>query len=804
MSESLEEEVLREFLVESSENLSRMDQEMFALEQSPDDPSLLGSIFRTIHTVKGTCGFFGFSRLEKIAHSMEDILHAVRSGRLALDRPTADAILQGLNALKTILASIEAGAGEGAANDEDLLHTLQKIRDRTVPSEAASEASAQIEEPLPTQDAVKQDAAQHDEAQRDPVQNEIVEDQSAILPAAASAYHVAELTSAAPVPAAVLDETSHTPQFSDAPAVSRPKTAAESSIRIDVDVVDRLMNLVGELVLTRNQLLQYNLGHEELAKEDDPLNGISQKLNLITSELQTSVMKARMQPVSTITNTLPRVVRNLAGELAKRVSFHIDGAETELDRTVLEAIKEPLVHLIRNSCDHGIELPEVRLQHGKPAEGTITMRACHEGGNVVIEIVDDGAGIDTNRIREKAVERGLISTEQAAHLSERNAVALMFLPGFSTARQITNISGRGVGLDVVKISIERVGGTIDLTSRPGKGTAVRVTIPLTLAIIPGLVVWTGGECFILPQVHVHELIWLDADAAQRSIEHVHTTRVYRQRDKLLPLAELSDLLRIKAVRPSGEISIAVLQVEGQRFGLIVDSVGDSEEIVVKPLGPLFQGLNCYSGATIMGDGTLAMILDVNGLGARSGIFTSSAHAALPAVEEDARDSAGDNSASLLIVSAKGSERIALPLSSVARLEQLPRSSVEFAGGRPVVQYRDEILPLVSLNELLGGESSGDAELLDVVVCRHGGQQIGLVVDEVVDTIEESVRIVQAAEGRDYLLGSAVIGGRITGILDLQATAAYVVPTAAAASVTRLHAALGAGVMSASEAEVTVQ
>lgn len=477
-------------------------------------------------------------------------------------------------------------------------------------------------------------------------------------------------------------------------------------------------------------------------------------------------MKTRMQPIGVVWNKLPRVVRDMAVSLGKQIRLEMDGTETELDRTIIEAIKDPLVHLVRNSCDHGIESSEVRQRAGKPAEGKLTLRAYHEGGQVNIEIGDDGAGVDADRVKRKAIEKGLLRPEQAEKLSEREAMNLIFQPGFSTAQTITKVSGRGVGMDVVKASIEKIGGTVDVFSRPGEGATVKLKIPLTLAIIPGLVVNSGGERFVIPQVSLLELIRLEGDSRDKHIEHVHGTAVYRRRGTLLPIAYLNEVLGLKPAERGEAVSMVVLQAEDRQFGLVVDGINDTQEIVVKPLGKQLKGLTIYAGATIMGDGRVALILDVLGIGQCSGVLAESREQTRSATER--KGQAATDQQRLLLFRAGAFERIAVPLSLVARLEEFPRSLIEYAGGRQVVQYRNHILPLVSLREVLEPgtrerEQAGDP--VQVIVFNDGGRSIGVVVDQILDVAEEEVTV-RRSSNRKGLIGSAVVGKRITDFLDL--------------------------------------
>ena len=706
-----DEDVIREFLVESHENLSRLDRELIELEKRPKDGQLLASIFRTIHTIKGTCGFFGFSTLEKITHQAENLLSQLRDGQRDVNPSVVTLILDTVDATRKVLASIEANEGEGPDRFETLIERLR----------SAVESQPGLE--------------------------------GGLAPGAASAP-----------PAASPDDSMPTERPEGAKPeedAGKSSAVADSNIRVGVVLLDKLMDLVGELVLTRNQILQFNT-----EREDAALNATSQRLNLITTELQEGVMKTRMQPIGTVWNKLPRVVRDMAVALGKQIRLEMDGTETELDRTIIEAIKDPLVHLVRNSCDHGIEPPEVRQRAGKAQQGALTLRAYHEGGQVNIEIADDGAGIDVLRVRQKAVERGLLTPEQAQKLSDREALNLIFQPGFSTAHVVTNVSGRGVGMDVVKSNIEKIGGVVDVFSRSGEGTTVKLKIPLTLAIIPGLVVTSGADLFVIPQVSLLELIRMEGDSSQKHIEYVHGTPVYRRRGSLLPIAYLNQVLGLQSAERAETMNIVVLQAEDRQFGLVVDGISDTQEIVVKPLGKQLKGLTVYAGATIMGDGRVALILDVLGIGQRSGVLAESREQTRAAAAQKTQSVAEQQR--LLLFRAGSFERLAVPLSLVARLEEFRRSSIEHAGGCQVVQYRNRILPLVALRTLLEpGASDPDqtADPVQVIVFNDGDRSVGVVVDQILDVAEEAVTVRQKT-GRKGLLGSAVVGKHVADFLDL--------------------------------------
>lgn len=477
-------------------------------------------------------------------------------------------------------------------------------------------------------------------------------------------------------------------------------------------------------------------------------------------------MKTRMQPIGVVWNKLPRVVRDMSMTLGKQIQLQMDGAETELDRTIIEAIKDPLMHVIRNSCDHGIEIPEVRIRAGKPPQGVLTLRAYHEGGQVNIEISDDGAGIDVSRLKRQALDNGLLRPEQVEKLNDREALTLIFLPGFSTAKTVTNFSGRGVGMDVVKSHIEKIGGVVDVFSRLGEGATVKIRIPLTLAIIPGLVITSGGERFVIPQVSLLELIRLESDQSAKHIEYVHDTPVYRRRGSLLPIAYLNQVLGLKAADPGEAVSIVVLQAEDRQFGLVVDGINDTQEIVVKPLGKQLKGLTLYSGATIMGDGRVALILDVLGIGQRSGVLAEFLEQARVTGQQNALLEIAQQR--FLLFRAGSFARLAIPLLLVARLEEFPQSAIERASGGDVVQYRNRILPLVSLRQVLESCAAGPdrpPDPVQVVVFNDGDHSVGMVVDEILDITEEAVTVRQGSE-RKGLLGSAVVSKQVTDFLDL--------------------------------------
>ena len=741
--------ILDEFLIESSENLARLDLEFVELEQRPEDDELLSSIFRTIHTIKGTCGFFEFQTLEAIAHRAENLLSQLREHEKRLTPALTTLLLETVDAIKQILKQIEETGSEGSETYDTLRVQLQAACDSD-PKGVSLEPPAATAESAPLDD-----------------------EQSAV-----SAAQTAELaTGPAPPPpdaAATVNQDAPPPAPSE-PAGSKSRGAAphrsvaDSTIRVDVTLLDNLMNLAGELVLSRNQMLQHAANYN-----DASLTATSQRLNLITTELQAEVMKTRMQPIGVIWNKFPRIVRDLGQASGKQITLQMEGEETELDKTIIEAIKDPLTHIVRNSCDHGIEAPAERAAKGKPAQGTISLRAYHEGGQVNIEILDDGAGIDPEVIKEKALEKGVITAEQAQRMGEREILNLVFGAGFSTAVKITKVSGRGVGMDVVKTHIEKIGGSIDLQSQVGRGTTIRIKIPLTLAIIPALIVSVGNEKFAIPQVNLLELVRVEESSSQTTIEWIHDAPVYRLRGKLLPLIYLNKLLAAeeseepsagKADGSLGSLNIVVLQADDRMFGLVVEEVHDTQEIVVKPLSELLKGTKCYAGATIMGDGNVALILDVVGLVQLGCVVNEARNQAIAASNQ--KTATGVERQSLLLFRS-GTSRLAVPLALVGRLEEFPRSEIEHAGGRDVVQYREQILALIPLARQLRlspPAESADNDPVQVIVFSEGTRRVGLVVDEILDIVDESVTI-RSQHKQPGILGSAVVGGLVTEFIDL--------------------------------------
>ncbi|MGD1147040.1 MAG: chemotaxis protein CheA [Thermoanaerobaculaceae bacterium] len=746
------DEAVQAFLLESHENLQQMEKELVLLEQRPGDRELIASIFRTVHTVKGTCGFFAFSRLEVLSHAGESLLSRLRSGELSVTPEIADALLALVDAIEEKLVSIETRGDEGTDDNASLIARLTTL------------AQPGGEIPPPPAPPGRPGKSPRRKATARPAKTGARRG-SGKGPRSAKA----KVSVAAAAPSAKLAGTGDVRQAVQA------ATVTESAVRVDVRLLDGLMDLVGELVLVRNRIVQ--LSAVSAATE---LASASQFLDRITDQLQDDVTRTRLQPLNTLFNRFPRLVRDLGTACGKQVAIGMSGGETELDRSIIESVKDPLVHLIRNAVDHGVEPPEDRVATGKPAQGQITLKAFNEGGQVVIELRDDGGGMDAAILRRRAVEQGLVAADESAQLSDREALRLVFLRGFSTARKVTSFSGRGVGMDVVKNNVESIGGTVELASELGRGTTTRIKIPLTLAIIPALIVRNGKQRYAIPQNNLLELVRLEGQQAHGGIERFQGAPVFRLRGKLLPVVHLKHELsggrpgefEVRALAREAVTNIIVLQADGRQFGLVVDGVDVTEDIVVKPLGQLLKGAPLYAGATILGDGSVALILDIVGLAQRAHVLADAAPrvvAARPAGAEEAVERQ-----QVLLFRGPESGRMVIPLEKVARLETFPILAVERIGGREVVQYRGGILPLLRVPSHFAGErdrvrlgTTVEAQdHLHVVVFTEEGRQLGLVVDEILDIVEERFTV-EGVGVREGVLGSAIVKGRVTELLDVQ-------------------------------------
>jgi two-component system, chemotaxis family, sensor kinase CheA len=697
------DDLIAEFLTETNESIAEADVALVKLERTPDDAATLGLIFRLVHTIKGTCGFLGLPRLERVAHAAENVLGKLRDRELSATPAVISAVLASLDRIKLILTGLGATGAEPAGDDAACIAVLDRV--------ANGEAVVAMAEG----------------------------DASAEAPAAE-------------------------PEVAEAPHAAEAAAQGGQTIRVTVDVLEELMTLVGELVLTRNQLLQISR-----AEGTNAFTAPLQRLSHITTDLQEGVMKTRMQPIGNAWNKLPRLVRDLALETGKKIILDMHGQDTELDRQVLELMRDPLTHMVRNSADHGLETPEERRAAGKPESGRIRLNAYHEGGHILIEVADDGRGLPVDKIRAKVISKSLATEAELAAMSEAQIRAFIFRAGFSTAAAVTAISGRGVGMDVVRNNIERIGGTVELASTEGLGTCFTIKIPLTLAIVSALIVRACSERFAIPQISVLELVRVGGSANSGAegaslmvIERIGDTPVLRLRDQLLPLISLGDLMRLE--REAGapaSATVVVTAVGSGTLGILVDDVYDTEEIVVKPVAPILRQLTMFSGNTILGDGSVIMILDPNGVARSAGV--SATRSQRGESERAVTGASSDDGLALLMFRAGGhpGPRV-VPLSLVARLEDIDRAKMERASGGFVTQYRGKLMKLISMDDV--EPENHDSPTQSVLVFADGARIMGLMVDEIVDVVHDHLNI-ELGAARPGLLGTAIVAGQAAEVLD---------------------------------------
>ncbi|GJD72029.1 chemotaxis protein CheA [Methylobacterium goesingense] len=718
------DDLLREFLTETAEHLDTVDAELVRFERDPTEAAVLRNVFRLVHTIKGTCGFLGLPRLEALAHAAETLMDRFRDG-LPATSEAVTLVLATLDRLKQILNALAVAGTEPPGEDADLIDALESMATGQVTMTGAEAVAA----------------GWSASAERVPVSSSV--EPAAALDELAAAFWAASGPDAVTLPSPVPGPVAATPE-------TEPGATKAQTLRVNVDTLEHLMTMVSELVLTRNQLL-------EIARtsEDDAYKVPLQRLSQVTAELQDGVMRTRMQPIGNAWQKLPRVVRDLSSELGKQIELVMSGAETELDRQVLEVIKDPLTHMVRNSADHGLEGTQARIAAGKPARGTIRLSAYHEGGTITIEIADDGKGLDLMAIRRKAVERGLASQDAVERMPDAQVAKFIFDAGFSTAAAVTAVSGRGVGMDVVKSNIETIGGVIDIATEAGRGTTFTIKIPLTLAIVAALIVRAGADRFALPQVAVLELVRVGARSAQ-TVERINGAPVLRLRDRLLPVVPLAGALGLDAPVPD-DAFVVVAEVGRQRFGILVDEVFHTEEIVVKPMSAKLRSIPLFAGNTILGDGTVVLIVDPNGVAA-----TVSAETRQADVDATPDGSAADGTAARYLVFRSGNDLRAVPLSLVTRLETVAAERIEWLGENPVLQYRGRLMRLVPAEAGMAVRRAGSQDLL---VFSAGERPTGLLVDGIVDIVSEESEV-EVTSRRPGILGTLVLRGRATDLVDV--------------------------------------
>ncbi len=788
------DDLLSEFLTETNESLDVVDVELVKFEQEPNNDEILSNIFRLVHTVKGTCGFLGLPRLEALAHAAETLMGKYREG-MAVTDDGVTIILHSIDRIKEILGELEATETEPEGVDSDLIDKLVVLSEGGTTIEAPAEAAA-AEPEAPVEPAQPERELRPGEVSEEELERAFQEAEGPedMVPSPAE-LEASEPSAPEPAPVAEAPKV-ETPK-ADAPkadaksgdgAQKKEGSVAAQSIRVNVDTLENLMTMVSELVLTRNQLM------EMVRRLDDSEFKVPlQRLSNVTGELQGAVMETRMQPIGNAWQKLPRIIRDLSKELDKKIDLEMVGADTELDRQVLDLIKDPLTHMVRNSADHGLETAEERLAAGKPEKGRVTLRAYHEGGHIIIEIEDDGRGLDVERIKQKVASNGLATEAELEKLTEQQICRFIFHPGLSTAAKVTSVSGRGVGMDVVRTNIELIGGSIDLRTAAGKGSTFTIKIPLTLAIVSALIVESAGERFAIPQLAVVELVRAKADSEHR-IEHINKTPVLRLRNHLLPLVFMDDLLQLDREAPASEeideadgteetdveaidaansnpepvrrtaeneeAFIVVTHVGDQQFGIVVDSVFDTEEIVVKPAASILRDITMFSGNTILGDGSVIMIVDPNGIA--QSITSELSEASDKAHAEEEGSSGVDGEMSLLVFRAGSEEPKAVPLSLVTRLEEFDVADLEHSNDQSLIQYRGKLMPIINVVNDAPLKSEGRQPVL---VFTEDERSIGLAVDEIVDIVTDQLNV-ELSSDMPGMMGSAIVKGKATEVLDV--------------------------------------
>ncbi|MDD2465857.1 MAG: chemotaxis protein CheW [Desulfobulbus sp.] len=804
-----DDEILQGFIEESLEHLADIENDLLAIEErgADIDVELVNKVFRAAHSIKGGAGFMGLTVIQDLAHAAENVLGLIRSEKLVPNPDIINVLLQAADELQHLIEDVANSNTVDITGHTTALNAIFENGEAPISAPKAARAkpaAPKVEEPL---EVVEETV---EELPEEPAP--MVEEESAEEIIAEEEEPTNDLE--ADHPEIGLPESSRSIRTRSTPPITQ-KT--DTSIRVTVSLLDQLMNLAGELVLSRNQLLQTITSGDVRNAE-----AVGQRIDLVTSELQEAIMLTRMQPIGNVFNKFPRVVRDLSKKLGKQIDLTIVGKDVELDKTIIESINDPLTHLVRNSVDHGVETPEERIKKGKDGRGLIVLKAYHAAGQVVIEISDDGKGIDGDVLSEVAVKKGLITADQAKVMSEKERINLILLPGFSTAKKVTDVSGRGVGMDVVKTNLDQLGGSIEIESDVGKGSTISIKLPLTLAIIPCQIVMTGGERYAIPQVNLEELLRIPASKVKERVERVGDAEVVRLRGNLLPLIRMAEVFAIEPTyydpvqeetmvdrrrniadrrskstplfkeeapvpskerepgneqeRGSGErrqsassaLNIVVVSTGAMKYGLIVDRLHDSEEIVIKPLGRHLQQCQGYAGATIMGDGRIALILDVSNIARMAGLTSlegSERAAELAEAAKEAITKTRDKQA-LLTFSSSSLEQFGVPLNQVERVEKIKRHHIEEIGGRRVMQYRGGSLPLISIDEVASVMPLDDREDLLVIVFHIAGKDVGLLAIGPIDAIEISTDIDDVTLKQPGIMGSAIIGSKTTMLVNI--------------------------------------
>lgn len=863
--DDIEPSLLYEFVEEAREHLTSVEDSFMELEKSLEspDPETINLIFRAVHTVKGSCGFFGLTSIGTLAHTMETLLSLVRDNKLNLTSEILDSLLSGTDLLNAMINDVENSNEVDVSAVEEKISSYISAENNPVELPKISETAGDFQD-YEMELMAKISPAEflyqlrfnlthfEKESKNSPVKlmseisslGEIIDGEIEMpegdlrqgiiegdtfyrlyFKTVLEEDFISGVTDIAPdMIRRITRDKTETAAVTEVAAASQPeevveteevveavgkpeksksresesaqKSGSNETLRVRIDILNELMMLAGELVLVRNQqLLQQD-------KSDSTSRAITQRLDIVTTDLQETIMRTRMQPVGNIFNRFTRIVRDIGKKLGKKIEIISTGAEVELDKNILEALTDPLTHIIRNSCDHGIEMPDVRREYGKSEHGTIRLSAFHEGGQINIQIIDDGAGLSVSRIKKKVLEKKQRTEGELALMSDKEALSLIFLPGLSTAKKVSDLSGRGVGMDVVKTSVESLGGVIDIDSEEGVGTTLNLRLPLTLAIIPSLIVNVGEERFAIPQVNLEELVCLYDEDVRDKIECVGNKEVYRLRDHLLPMVRLSELLANphpfdeavkgeiternntlrneaysdwKQAREEGRpynlsLNFAVLKIGSNRFGLIIDSIRGTEEIVVKPMHRALKDLAIYSGATVLGDGAVALILDVLGLARHAAVDFSDA------VEKTVAQTASDrDKRSLLLFSNEGEERFAVDMGDVKRVEKLAVKNIERVGNREFVTIDDISTRIIRLEECLHISSAPEKEDMFLILPKVSPHPYGVLTSKLLDIGEFELELNRDSYKAPGVIGSAILQDHMTLILNQDKIAQIVEP-----------------------------
>ncbi len=810
-----DDEILQGFIEESLEHLADIENDLLTVEEAGADidVELVNKVFRAAHSIKGGAGFMGLTVIQDLAHVTENVLGLIRSEKLVPTPAIVNVLLLASDELQHLIENIEDSNKVDISQHVTALDAIYEGREVPPVQPARQEEKTA---PVPDDEDQVQSATPTETVSSPP--ESITDQEVPDLPPAQETGMDGQKEESAPL---ISPSSPSIAEKTDKKAAHRQ---VETSIRVTISLLDQLMNLAGELVLSRNQLLQ-----AIISGEIHNVEAVGQRVDLVTSELQEAIMLTRMQPIGNVFNKFPRVVRDLSKMLAKQMDLTIVGKDVELDKTILEAINDPLTHLIRNSVDHGVETPDIRISNGKDPKGLIILKAYHEAGQVVIEISDDGKGLDGDALAESAVSKGLITAEQAKSMSDKERINLILIPGFSMAKKVTDVSGRGVGMDVVKTNLDQLGGSIEIESEVGRGTTISIKLPLTLAIIPCQIVMTGGERYAIPQVNLEELLRIPASAVQDKIERVGNAEVVRLRGNLLPLIRLSDVLGIprtyyepikstlepdqrqqiadrrskhsplfaedsnnsdingqinenensqdqqdgretreRRQSPASALNIVVVSTGVMKYGIVVDRLHDSEEIVIKPIGRHLQQCRGYAGATIMGDGRIALILDVNNISRMAGLTSlegSQRANDLAKISQNDINKKKDKQ-TLFTFSSAEKERFAVPLNQVERIEKIKITDIEEMGGKRIMHYRGGSLPLISIDEVAMVQPPADQDNLLVIVFTLAGKDIGLLATGSVDAIEVAAVIDESTLKQTGIMGSTIIEGKTTMLVDI--------------------------------------